>query len=324
MKTLIHIGFQNARILGAASLIAGCAVSTEQPSGNEGEETVRSVAPDAAASGRVERESAGTVTVENPESKKLLATIRPSDTQVIQFWEHARGVVQVEETADIDADLRDDASPRRSLLRTNIDGMSLVDSYKLLAGAASDEATIAVLAEVDPRLGSLTPIRPLQAGDNGTTGMSQTGSSPSNPRRVRPDTPTQCQLTTESWDWANDIAWFKNTFCGNDSTTCFANAPYGWVAAGEWYTYQNSWFHATGFAGSFCDGATFEFDVKTTDCDSTTIAIPNIIPLGPRQVNTQNWYTSGCIFRADWYAKVSTNWSGLDSQPRLGLAVHHK
>jgi hypothetical protein len=322
--TLIHIGFQSARILGAASLIAGCAASTEQPSGNKGEEAIRSVAPAAAASGRVEGESAGTVTVEKPESKKLLAAIHQSDTQVIQFWEHANGVVQVVETGAIDADLHDDASPRGSLLRTHIDGMSLVDSYKLLAGAASDEASIAALAEVDGRLGSLTPVMPSQGGDNGSTGIPHASSAPSNPSGPKPMNLTQCQLTTESWDWPNDIAWFKNTFCGNDSTTCFANANYWWVAASEWYTYQNSWFHATGFEGSFCDSATFDYTVKTTDCDSNTVIIPEVFTLEPRHYVTQNWSTSGCIFRADWDAEVSGNWSGLDSQLRLGLAVHHQ
>jgi hypothetical protein len=316
MKTLIHIGFQSARILGVVSLIAGCAVSTE-PSGHKGEEAVRSVAPAAAA------ESTSAVTVEKPESKKLLATIHRSDTHVIEFWEHTGGAVQVLETGDIDVDLHDEASLRGSLLRNNIAGMSLVDSYKLLAGAASDEAAIATLAEVDGRLGRLTPV-PLQGGENGSTGMPYTSGGPTNQSGFRPLTPTQCQLTTDSWDWANDIAWFKNTFCGNNSTTCFANANNWWVAASEWYTYQNSWFDATGFEGSFCDSATFFYTIKTTDCDSNTVIRPEVFNLPPRNFVTQNWSTGGCIFRADWDAEVDGNWSGLDWQLRLGLAVHHK
>jgi hypothetical protein len=322
MKTLVQIGFQSARILGVASLIAGCAVSTEPPSGDKGEEAVGSVA--AAASGRVEEESAGTVTVEEPGSKKLLATIRQSDTHVIEFWEHTGGAVQVVETGNIDADLHDEASPRRSLLRTNIAGMSLVDSYKLLAGPASDEPTILALAEVDRRLGRLTPIMPSQGGESGGTEMRTPHTSSANASGPRPLGLTQCQQTTQTWDWQNDIAWFKNTFCGNDSTSCFANANFSSIGIGEWYTFQNSWFDATGFEGSFCDSGTFNYTIKTKDCDSNTVIRPEVFALGPRNFVTQNWSTSGCIFRTDWNTSIVGNWSGLDSQFRLGLAVHHK
>jgi hypothetical protein len=320
MKTLIQIGFQSA-VLGVASLIAGCAVSTE-PSGNKGEEAVQSVAP-AAASSRVEEESAGPVTVEKPESKKLLATIHLSDTQVIEFWEHPHGAVQVLETGSIDADLHDEASPRRSLRNTNIAGMSLVDSYKLLAGAASDEAAVATLAEADARLGRLTPVAPLQGG-SGSTGMPHGSSAPSNTSGYKPLTLTQCEQIADSVNWLSDEAWVKNTFCGNNSTTCVTDADWSWAAASEWYTYQNSWFDATGWEGSFCDTATFFYQLKFTDCDSTTIAYPEYFTLNPRTYVTQNWSTGGCIFRADWNAEIDGHWSGQDFQFRLGLAVHHK
>jgi hypothetical protein len=327
MKTRVrirnHIAFQSGLILGVATLIAGCAASTEPPSGNGGEETVGSATLAAAAPGRVEGESAGTVTVEKPESKKLLATIQQSDTQVIEFWEHTHGVIQVVETGDIDADLHDDASPRRSLLRTNIAGMSLADSYKLLAGAASDEATIAALAGVDRRLGVLTPVAPLQGRANGTTGMLSSGSTaPSSPGGPRPLALRQCQQTTATWDWANDALWFFNTFCGSNSTTCFANANDSWVQGWASYAGGNSWFDATGFEGSFCDSATIDYTITDFACDTGQEVYTPSFTLGPRKYNTQNWLTSGCTKGTNWNAVVYGNWSGLDSQFRLGLAVH--
>ena len=286
------------------ALTAGCGAAADVPS----EPAAPSAAP---------------VVTESPDSRKLLASVRKSTTQTINFWEHSHGVVQIEDTGSIDQDLRGEAAGRQTLVQTNIDGMSLVDAYKLLAGPAAEQASIATLAEVDGRLGKLNPVAPAQGGGVADTGMLERSSGP--PRQsVSPLNLTQCQQTANSWNWPNDIAWFKNTFCGNDSVTCFANANYGWVDSSAWYTYQNSWFHATGFEGSFCDTATFHYTLKLEGCDSSTIIWPNVYTLNPRYYNTQNWYTSGCVFRADWDAQVDGNWSGQDFQLRLGLAVHRQ
>jgi hypothetical protein len=302
--TFVHLG-----ILGVACVIAGCTASTE-PSGSQGAEPAA--------------QSAGAVATETPGSKKLLASIQKSDTDVIRFWEHERGVVQIEESGDIDRDLRGDAAGRGALLSTNVDGMSLVEAYKLLAGPSADEAAIATLAEVDGRLGKLTPATPSPRSGGENTGGPPASSDPSSQSGPKPMGLTQCQLTTQSWDWQNDIAWFKNRFCGNDSVTCFANANFWWVDSSAWYTYQDSWFHATGFEGSFCDSANFDFTLKVNFCDSSTIIYPDVFPLPPRNFNTQNWSVGGCVFRADWDARVNATLGGLDSQARLGLAVHRQ
>lgn len=254
-------------------------------------------------------------------SKRLLASIQKSDTQVINFWEHERGVVQVEESASIDADLRDPA--RGTLLKTNIDGLSLVDAYKKLAGEAADEASIKTLAAADARLGKLTPASAAPERFVGGGGQQQT-SSLARPEGFGVQTKTQCQITSDGWDWGNDIAWFKDKFCGNDSVTCYANANYWWVQSWASYTWQNSWFHATGFEGSFCNTSVFSYHLEVSFCDTTTLIFPNEYNLAPRHYNTQNWYTSGCTTSADWLAKVTAKTTGQDYQLRLGLAVHRK
>jgi hypothetical protein len=180
--------------------------------------------------------------------------------------------------------------------------------------------------EVEPTLNAATKLADLTLAGYAACALIRLGrsSAPSSPHGPTPMGPTQCQLTTWSWDWQNDIAWFKNTFCGNDSVTCFANANFWWVDSSAWYTYQDSWFHATGFEGSFCDSANFDFTLKVNFCDSSTIIYPDVFPLPPRNFNTQNWSVGGCVFRADWDARVNATLSGLDSQARLGLAVHRQ
>lgn len=287
-----------------AALVTGCGAapeSTDPPAAPSAEPT-----PAASSSPRL-----------------LLASIQKSDTQVIRFWEHARGVVQVEESANIDSDLRDPTAARGTLLRTNIDGLSLVDAYKLLAGPAAEAASIRTLAEADGRLGKLTPATaaPERIIDSG---LQQQTSSRARPEGIGVQAKTQCQITADGWDWGNDVAWFKNTFCGNDSVACYANANYWWVQSGAWYTWQNSWFHATGFEGSFCNTSVFSYRLEVSFCDTTTLIFPNTYNLSPRHYNKQNWYTSGCTTRADWNAKVSASSTGQDYQLRLGLAVHRK
>jgi hypothetical protein len=304
-------------VVGAAGACAAACAAAPQDGGPGSEPLSNSSTVGGTTGGAVTTEAAGT--------KTLLASIAISDTQVINFWEHTRGVVQVEESGDIDRDLKDAAPGHTTLLRTNIDGMSLVDAYKLLAGATVDDVAVAKLANADVRLGKLTPAKPSNGTGNVATGMPLFSSMPAaGTHTLTPEGLTQCQLTTNSWNWPNDIAWFKNTFCGNDSVSCFANANYWWVDSWANYSYQNSWFHATGFEGSFCDSANFDFTLKVTGCDSTTIIYPDVFPLAPRHYNTQNWYTSGCTFTGDWDAKVNANWTGLDSQIRLGLAVHRQ
>ncbi|MFI5299865.1 MAG: hypothetical protein ACHREM_17395 [Polyangiales bacterium] len=307
-------------VVGAAgACAAACAVAPQD--GNVGSEPISNASN---GTGAAEGSTAGAVTTEAAGAKTLLASIALSDTQVIRFWEHSHGVVQVEESGDIDRDLRDAAPGHTTLLRTNIDGMSLADAYRLLAGTTVDEVAIAKLAGADVRLGKLTPARPSNGTGNAETGAPVSSSATASSHHLTPMGLTQCQLTTNSWNWPNDIAWFKNTFCGNDSVSCFANANYWWVDSWASYSYENSWFHATGFEGSFCDSANFDFTLKVTGCDSTTLIFPDVFPLAPRHYNTQNWYTSGCTFSANWDARVNANWTGLDSQVRLGLAVHRQ
>jgi hypothetical protein len=79
-----------------------------------------------------------------------------------------------------------------SLVRTNINGMSLVDAYKLLAGPAADPAAIARLADADSRLGKLTPVPPAQGGKPGSGSQERT-KGPMNHSGATPEGLTQCQ-----------------------------------------------------------------------------------------------------------------------------------
>jgi hypothetical protein len=213
-----------------------------------------------------------------------------------------------------------------TLSGTNITGMRLVDAYRLLAQDKASPELVGTLAKENAVLDNAVPTASSH-GDSGESpryGTAAGGSQVATLAGAVPLAKTSCQITSDGWDWNGDIAWFKNNYCGNDSVWCVANGNYSATWSTAWYTNQNSWFRATGFEGSFCDSATFYFDLLLHACNGGIVDYPNNIYLGPRQLNTQSWYTQGCTSRADWTAKVTGNWSGQDYQSRLGLAVHRQ
>lgn len=267
------------------------------------------------------------VRMEDPDAKKLLASIHHSDTHVIEFWEHELGVIQIGETLNIDRDL---VPGRIMLSQADIEGKSLADAYRLLAGSRGESDVLAKLAEVDARIGPRVAVGAERGDarsspdDAMTLGDAPLAPDPARGAPFRTLGSTQCQNIADGWDWNADIAWFKNNFCRNDSVACFANAPNTWVGYTAWYKNQNSWFSASGFEGSHCDTAVFTFSLKLEACNGGIVNYPFSATMNPRTGSAQNWSTSGCVRRADWSTRVTGNWSGQDYQRRLGLAVHRK